>query len=289
MMELIHGIQFKSVKNRFQQIMKQDIANIQKSPQILVSADKSRNTYMMHPTEYNKSLSENITKTYKKSNQKRVSSFNIETKKIAEKFSIDDRIEKLKEVQAYVTIKDHKEKFPHLKSFRLINPSKSEIGKISKKILDKINSNIRIATKVDQWKNTKDVINWFNNIKHKKNCTFITFDVESFYPSISYDLFKKAISFAKHHAEITDQEVNIIMQARKTFLFYDDIPWTKKEGMEDFDIPMGCFDGVECCELVGSYILNLLVEVTYKDNIGLYRDDRLGIFENLSGPQIERK
>ena len=41
MMELIHGIQFKSVKNRFQQIMKQDIANIKKSPQIFVSADKS--------------------------------------------------------------------------------------------------------------------------------------------------------------------------------------------------------------------------------------------------------
>ena len=243
---------------------------------------------MVPPIEYNKSLLENITKTYKKSNQKRVSSFNIETKKIAEKFSIDDRIEKLKEVQAYVAIKDHKEKFPHLKSFRLINPSKSEIGKISKKILDKINSNMRIATKVNQWKNTKDVINWFNYIKHKQNFTFITFDVESFYPSISCDLFKKAISFAKHHAEITDQEVNIVMQARKTFLFYDDIPWTKKECMDDFDIPMGCFNGAECCELVGSYILNLLGEVTYKDNIGLYRDDGLGIFEKLSGPQIER-
>ena len=60
------------------------------------------------------------------------------------------------------------------------------------------------------------------------------------------------------------------MQARKTFLFYDEFPWTKKEGMEDFDIRMGCFDGAECCELVGSYILNLLGEVTYKDNIDVY-------------------
>ena len=33
------------------------------------------------------------------------------------------------------------------------------------------------------------------------------------------------------------------MQARKTFLFYSDFPWTKKDGMEDVDSPMGCFDG----------------------------------------------
>ena len=49
------------------------------------------------------------------------------------------------------------------------------------------------------------------------------------------------------------------------------------------------FDGAECCELVGAYILNLLREFIDKGNIGLYRDDGLGVFENLSGPQIERK
>ena len=52
---------------------------------------------------------------------------------------------------------------------------------------------------------------------------------------------------------------------------------------------MGLFDGAECCELVGAYILNLLGEFIDKGNIGLYRDDGLGVFENLSGPQIERK
>ena len=38
----------------------------------------------------------------------------------------------------------------------------------------------------------------------------------------------------------------------KTFLFYDGSPWTKKDGNEDFDIPMGCFHGAECCDLVGA-------------------------------------
>ena len=97
------------------------------------------------------------------------------------------------------------------------------------------------------------------------------------------------MSFAKKYTIITDDDIAIIMQSRKTFLFYDGSPWTKKDGNKDFDIPMGCFDGAECCELVGAYILNLLGECMDKNSIGLYRDDGLGVFENLSGPQIERK
>ena len=52
---------------------------------------------------------------------------------------------------------------------------------------------------------------------------------------------------------------------------------------------MGCYDGAEVCELVDIYILNKLSNITDRDSIGLYRDDGLGIFESLSGPQIERK
>ena len=51
---------------------------------------------------------------------------------------------------------------------------------------------------------------------------------------------------------------------------------------------MGCFDGAEVCELVGLYILDKLSNVTDKNNIGLYRDDGLGILKNLSGPEMER-
>ena len=58
---------------------------------------------------------------------------------------------------------------------------------------------------------------------------------------------------------------------------------------EEFDVSMGCFDGAEVCELVGVYILHLLRTVMRKDNVGLYRDDGLGILRNSSGPEIERK
>ena len=63
----------------------------------------------------------------------------------------------------------------------------------------------------------------------------------------------------------------------------------KKNGEEDFDVPMGCNDGVEICETTGCYILHQLGSIINKNSCGLYRDDGLGIFENLSGPQIESK
>ena len=55
---------------------------------------------------------------------------------MAEKLAIDDRIEKIEETEAYITVKDHKEGFPHKLSFRLMNFSKYDIGKISKNLLD---------------------------------------------------------------------------------------------------------------------------------------------------------
>ena len=41
----------------------------------------------------------------------------------------------MQETEAFITVKDHEEGFPHI-SFRLIDPSNSDIGKLSKSILD---------------------------------------------------------------------------------------------------------------------------------------------------------
>ena len=71
--------------------------------------------------------------------------------------------------------------------------------------------------------------------------------------------------------------------------FSDGEPWVEKDDEDDFDIPMGCYNGAELCELVGTYLLNQLKVVVAKENMGLYRDDGLGIFKNMSGPEVERK
>ena len=117
----------------------------------------------------------------------------------------------------------------------------------------------------------------------------MNFDVENFYPSISIDLFTDAISYAKTITNIDDDQLSIIMQSRKTLLFNNNEPWVKKTGEENFDVPMGCHHDAEVYELVETYIFNKLKNITNKENIGLYCDDRLGIFQNIPKTEIERK
>ena len=83
---------------------------------------------------------------------------------------------------------------------------------------------------------------------------FLKFDIVSFYPSITLQLLKNAIQYAKSVIGIFIPKDNedMIMQCRKSFLFSDSQPW-KKVGNNNFDVPMGCFDGAEICELVGLY------------------------------------
>ena len=270
-------------------MLNEDIKRINSTDKVLIPADKSRNIYQIDKNDYNKFLRENVTKTYKRSTANQVKKINRQSKKIAEKLNIDDRVEKLQETEAYVTVKDHKDGFPNHPSFRLINPSKSDIGRISKKILDKINKIVILETNVNQWKNTNSVISWFKQLRDKNRLSFVNFDVESFYPSITENLFQEAINFAKNIVDISNTELSIVMQARKTLLFHDDTPWVKRSGNEEFDVPMGSYDGAEVCELVGCFLLNKLGHVMDKRFVGLYRDDGLGVLRNYSGPASERK
>ena len=54
-----------------------------------------------------------------------------------------NRIDKMKETEAYITIKDHNKDFSLKIYCHLINPSKSSIDNISKVILDKINNTVQ--------------------------------------------------------------------------------------------------------------------------------------------------
>ena len=77
---------------------------------------------------------------------------------------IIDSVHQLLRHDAYITVKDHKESFPNNSSFRLINPSKSTIDKVSKSILEQMNKEITSSIHVNQWKRSSAVIKWFINI-----------------------------------------------------------------------------------------------------------------------------
>ena len=77
----------------------------------------------------------------------------------------------------------------------------------------------------------------------------------------------------------------MILQSRKSFLFDENKPWNKTVNPR-FDVAMGSFDGAECCDMVGLYLLSCLQPLNL--NIGLYRDDALGVLK-MTPRQAELK
>ena len=285
--KMVRSIKFRKITNPFLLKLAKDVKYIKQSKEVFVKADKTTNLYKLEVDSYNKLLQENITAKYKKTNSETTNQINKEAKKIAESLKLDDRIEKLAEKNAFITIKDHKENFPNNVKCRLINPAKSNLGKVSKHLLDEINTKIRHSTRSQQWKNTNEVISWFKNFNQRRNCKFLSFDIVDFYPSISEKLLLDALEFAKLFTDIEPEKIEIILHCRKSLLFNNENTWIKKsESM--FDVTMGSYDGAETCELVGLYLLNLLKEHINNENIGLYRDDGLAILENSSDPYAEK-
>ena len=119
---------------------------------------------------------------------------------------------------------------------------------MSKKILDRINSTIAKKHNLHQWKKTAAVIEWFKSIKNKQRFSFICFDIEEFYPSISQDLLITVLDFASDFDNITTDERNIIIHAKSSILIHNHLPW-QKNGNTTFDVTMGSYDGSETCEL----------------------------------------
>ena len=126
------------------------------------------------------------------------------------------------------------------------------------------------------WKSTNNTIEWFKAIPEKEKHAFITFDVCDFYPSISEDLLLNALDYSSKFTTITPQDRHIIIHAKKSLLYHQNSPWTKKNTNDMFDVTMGSYDGAETCELIGIYMLSLIA-FKFKDEVGLYRDDGLAV------------
>ena len=60
----------------------------------------------------------------------------------------------------------------------------------------------------------------------------MVFNIKSFYLSVTERLFTNATQFVKQITEISDYDMSLINQSRKT-LFNEKIPWVKKDGSED--------------------------------------------------------
>lgn len=232
-------------------------------------------------------MRENVTAHYGKTDRTTEININLEAKDITEDLDISDRVEPIANKNAYITIKDHKDNFPNNVKCRLINPAKSNVGKISQQILQNINSEIRVELGLQQWRSTTDTLNWFKNLKYKTRLKFLQLDIVDFYPSITEDLFNDALDFASQTVDISAETKKILMNSRKSLLYHNNSVWKKTTGL--FDVTMGSYDGCELCELVGLYVLHKIKLMFPEIDFGLYRDDGLGVLKRTPKTKLEKK
>ena len=108
-----------------------------------------------------------ITKEYAQVPESKVREVSLEAKKITTNLGLADRVEMHSRDVGFISVKDHKLNFENDPKCRLINPAKSQIGKISKIILERINSKVRDSTKLQQRRSTKAALEWFNGLEQK--------------------------------------------------------------------------------------------------------------------------
>ena len=146
-------------------------------------------------------------------------------------------------------------------------PNLHKLGHVSKTILGKIVERVTKSTGTNLWKNTREVFEWYRNFPNKQNARFINFDIVYFYPSITESLLHKAISYAKQYTEIQDNEIYIIIHAKRTLVFNGEGSWKKKDNNSGFDVTMGSLDEVETCELVVLHVIFTATKIWGIDRI----------------------
>ena len=148
--DLAKSIRFRKTGNKFQQHLNEDIKSIKQSESLYVPADKTTNIYKVKPDDYNKLQIESITAVFKRTDENVVKSINKEVQTIAYKLDLHDRIECHSRSSAFITLKDHKDGFVNNPKCRVLNRVKTQIGKVSKIELHKINKIIRESSVMKQ-------------------------------------------------------------------------------------------------------------------------------------------
>ena len=117
-------------------------------------------------------------------------------------------------------------------------------------------TNVAIAIKVNHWRNTITVLDWFKSLPQKSNSGFLKFDVVELYPPIPEELLNDSISLARSITTINDSIINIIHHSRKSLLLGKTFAWIKKGNNRLFDVTTESYDGAEICNFVGLYLMH---------------------------------
>ena len=150
MIGMVKEIKFRKMRNNIPQKMYEDMRRIKESDSIFVKSDKSDNLYEIEKGQYKQMMFKEVVKHYRKAPPDLEKELNSEAKMLAHRLGIVDRVEKYNTKNCFITIKDHKSDFKTNPECRFINPAKTQIGRVSKTIVQDICASLRLALNINQ-------------------------------------------------------------------------------------------------------------------------------------------
>ena len=84
------------------------------------------------------------------------------------------------------------------------------------------------------------------------------------------------MNWAKQFVDISDDEIETVVETKKSLLYMYNECWTKK-GDKNFDVAQGAFDSAEVCDLVGLFLLSEMQAKNLDIQAGVFRDDGLAV------------
>ena len=202
MIGIVKEIKFRKMRNNIQQKMYEDMRKFKESEKIFVN---SGNLYKIEKEKYRQMIFKEVVKNYKKAPPDLEKELKNETKMLAHKLGIVDRVEKYNTKNCFITIKDHESNFKTNPECRLINPARTQIGRICKIIVQEICESLRLALNINQWRSTNDCIKCFEEYEKDNRCSFIKYDIKDFYPSITEKTLDRALDLAKKIYDYTSR------------------------------------------------------------------------------------
>ena len=218
--DLIDNISWRTnVSNPVQQNLRNTLNDLNDHPdKMYVKSDKGDKHYVMSPEDYGSLLKNHLTSDYKKGSLDDFNRVLDADRQIAQELDIADRVFANIPRESFGTLKDGKHDFRTNPKMRLLNPTKMELGRVSKQLIEKVVSEVREKTGLLQWKNTTSCLQWFDKIQDKNQCTFMQFDLANFYGSISKELLDEAVAWASTITNIDEKTKKILYHCRKKFL-----------------------------------------------------------------------
>ena len=267
---------------------------------IILFGDKSTNKYTIGTDQWKEILNQLLMAGYRKINHDRLITLNQLELETAQKLELEAFLPPILISPAYFTLKDHKPDFLRLipsEHCRLINPSKSYLGKIVnfrvKEILKKLKPLNQQRT---VFTNTSDAIDWLKRIKSNRSGREeerlgTTLDIKSYYPNIKAELIEKALAWAATSVSIPEDTLPLIKQASIGLLYDGHQLWERLGG---FEITQGGFHSAALADLTSAYINFMIGEAANKESgferfqWGIFKDDLILYWEGRSMRQREK-